>query len=412
LATAVDRTVFDAALKDLYLGPIREQVNRATVLLDIIGNRKGIQVVGKQYIVPLITQRHAGIVTRSGATRSANKLPTAHTQTYARATYQMKWHYGRIEVDGPSMRSSKTDKGAFASALDAEIKGLTTSFPQEMNRQLHGNGMNKIAQPTVNGANTVNMTVSSTKFLHPGQPITFITNSDGTIEDQSTVSSITSATAVVLTTAATWTAATSGVYPESESTTVTSYGGAMNGLAGIISTSNPATGVYLGGINRTTGTEYWNAISNGNGGTSRPLSIGLIQDTLLDCELNRYGGKRPTHIISDGDMWNTHGNLLAADKRFRGETMTMDGGWQYLECAGIKHFYDKDAPANTLKFFNLEHLFYLTQTEPQWMEEDGSILYRIANYDSYEATLLCDKELATDLPSCMAELVDLDTNLA
>jgi hypothetical protein len=410
--TYTDRTVFDAALKDLYLEPIREIINRATVLLMHVKKKKNVQVSGKQYIIPLITQRHAGIVTRSGATKLANRLPTAHAQKYDRATYNIKYHYGRIEVDGPSMRASKNNQGAFINSLDAEIKGLTNSLPQEFNRQLHGDGTNLLAQPTVSGSSTNVMVVSSTKFLHPDQKITILANADGTVvaggsTNDLRVSSITNATTIVLSAATSWTHTTDGVYPESYDTTATSYGGAMNGLANLINTTGT-----VGGINRATaGNEFWKANILANGGTARAVTMGLLQQAILTAETARYGGKRPTMAICDADMWATVGNLWVVDKRFRGEAMTLDGGFQALSISGVPLVFDKDATAGEINFWNDEHFFFLSQTEPQWMEEDGAILNRVTDYDSYEAVLVCDKEWATDLPSCGVRLDDLDTNL-
>lgn len=404
----IDRSTFDAALKDYYLAPMREQVNRATVALDIFKTKENVEVQGKQFIVPLKSQRHPNVVSRSGTNKASNKLPTAAKGTWARATYSMTYHYARIEIDGPVMRSAKSDKGAFVIALDNQIQDVTESMPQEFNRQLHGDGTNKLATSTADGANTVNVAVSSSKFLNPGQLCTFINNASGAIVDQIEISSITSATAIVLAAVATWTAATDGIYPESESTTATAFGNAMTGLGAIV--LNTGT---VGGINRATaGNEYWKAQVLANSGTARPLSVGLMQQAMLAAETARYGGKRPAWLLAHQDIWATYGNLIIGDKRFSGDVMTLDGGWQYLNFSGAKFVYDKDATEGQILFLPNEHLFFLNQTEMTWMDEDGSILSRVVDYDAYEATLFCDKQFGTDRPASCVLLDDLDTNLA
>ena len=88
---AVDRSVFDAMLKEDYLPPIRDQINRATASLDLI-KPKDVAVVGRNYIVPLIATKHKGVTSRSGATKAANKLPTASNQTYKVSTWNVQYH--------------------------------------------------------------------------------------------------------------------------------------------------------------------------------------------------------------------------------------------------------------------------------------------------------------------------------
>ena len=47
----------------------------------------------------------------------------------------------------------------------------------------------------------------------------------------------------------------------------------------------------------------------------------------------------------------------------------------------------------------------------EWMDRDGSILSRVANYDSYEFTLLKDMQMGCDACNKNVRLRDLQENL-
>jgi hypothetical protein len=409
----IDRTVFTDALKEYYLGPLRDQVNRATALLDILDTRSNVQVEGKYFVVPLISRKHKGVVSRSGASKTANKLPTASAQTYKRSIWYMKYHYARIEIDGPVMRSTKTDRGAFARALDAEIRGVGIALPQDLNRQCWGDGLNKLAQVAADVSGATTVTCDSTRFLEVGQPISFLDNTTGAVVDTETVDSITNATTFETSANVTGVvAADDGIYAESDST-ATSWRNGMTGLQAIVSDANVTDmAVNVGSLDRTAAdNDFWKANKLGNSGTNRPLSTGLMQQAVLASQNNKFGGVAPTHAWMDADVWATYGSLIHADRRFNSKEMTLDGGWVYLEFSGVKCLWDKDAPPNQIYFINKDHLFFLQQSDLQYMDEDGNMLNRVTDYDSYEATLLCDKEMASDLCAAHTLLDDIEVNL-
>jgi len=408
----IDRTVFTDALKEYYLGPLRDQVNRATALLDVLDTRSNVQVEGKYFVVPLISRKHKGVVSRSGATKSANKLPTSAAQTYKRSIWYMKYHYARIEIDGPVMRSTKTDRGAFARALDAEIRGVGIALPQDLNRQCWGDGLNKLCTLSADVSASTSITCSDTRFLEVGQLIAFVDDTTGLLVDTATVASITSATAFTTAANVTAVAADDSIYSESDST-ATSWNNGMTGLQAIVSASDVTdAAVDVGSITRATaGNDFWKANELTNSGTNRPLSTGLMQQAVLASQNNKFGGTAPTHAWMDADIWATYGNLIHADRRFNSKEMTLDGGWVYLEFSGVKCLWDKDAPPNQIYYINKDHLFFLQQSDLQYMDEDGNMLNRVTDYDSYEATLLCDKEMASDMCAAHTLLDDIEVNL-
>jgi hypothetical protein len=413
---ALDRTAFNATLKEVYLPPIRDQINHDTVMLDLLGNGDA-DVSGRNHIVPLITRKHRGVTSRAASTKAVHKLPTASSQEYTVATYSMKYHYARIEIDGPVMRSSKDEKGAFAKAADVEMKGVGEAMRDDLNRQIWGDGTNALAVVAANAGGATAVQVDTTKFLDNGQTIFLATHASGTAitaDADVQISNITSATLIELDTAVTVTATTHAVFSERDSSTgSTPFANAMTGLQAIVfddNITNMGTS-YVGLINRDN-VEAWKANNKSNSGTLRPLSIGLMQQALIASRQAKFGGSDCDLIATNGDIWSTLGNLLIADKRFSGDQMKLDGGWTALDFSGVKVVWDRMAPADKLFFLNTTHIFFLSQAELQFMDEDGSVLHRVADYDAYEASLFCDKELATDRPGAHTLLGDIDVNLS
>jgi hypothetical protein len=314
------------------------------------------------------------------------------------------------------MRSAKTDRGSFARAVDTEMKGVNDTLPQDLNRQIFGDGTNTLA--TTADDTSATCPVDSTKFLEEGMYISFVGTPDGafSISDTATVSSIDSATQITLNASQTFDT-TVPIISESPDTTSCSYRNAMTGIAGLVKDGNipNMNTVYVGAITRGAddgAIMYWAANKLGNSGTLRNVTIGLLQQGMLKSGTRKFGGNVPTMAVCDADIWATIGNLLVSDKRFRGETMKLDGGWQFLDFSGVPIVWDKDCDANRLYFLDEEHLFFLSQSPLQWMDEDGGILHRVVDYDSYEAVLFTDMELATDRPAAHTVITDLDTNLS
>lgn len=411
---ALDRSSFGAGLKEIYLPPFRDQVNHATVMLDQIKNNDDVEVSGKNFIVPLVSRRHRGVTSRSGASKAANKLPTASKQEYKVATYSEKYHYARIEVDGPTMRSSKTDAGSFARAFDIEMKGASTAMSDDLNRQIFGDGTNALATVTATEEDVTEIAVDSTKFLDKEQTVFLAVHSTGAAiaaDPDVQVSAILNTTTVELDTKVTL-GTTHAIFSERSDSSSSPYRNALTGLQAIVldgNVTNMGTS-YVGLVDRDS-EDYFNANVLSNSGTLRPISIGLMQQAVIASQQSKYGGNTPNLAVTNGDLWSSIGVLLVQDKRFRGDQMTLDGGWQYLEFSGVKIVWDKDAPDDMIFWLDLAHLFWMTQAEIQFMDDDGSILHRVTDYDSYEATLLCDKELGTDKPSAHTLLTDLDINI-
>jgi hypothetical protein len=156
-------TTVDSILKEYYLGPVQEQLNNEVLLLSRLEARSE-DLVGKAAFVPLHTNRSAGI----GAVAESATLPTAGNQSYARAEYDLKYLYGRIQVTGPSMAKTKSDAGSFLQILKGELDGVRADLTKDLARQAYGTGDGVIGVGTLSGTGTL-VTLADWEPLKKGQ---------------------------------------------------------------------------------------------------------------------------------------------------------------------------------------------------------------------------------------------------
>src|SRR5690242_6011742 len=133
-------TTISNMLKDIYLGPITEQLNNETLILARLETRTQ-DFVGNQVVLPLHTGRYGGV----GARGEDQDLPAAGNQVYKRAVYDTKNLYGRLRVTGPSMMTSRNDAGSFIPILRGEIDGLRQDLKRDLARQFYGDGLGRVA---------------------------------------------------------------------------------------------------------------------------------------------------------------------------------------------------------------------------------------------------------------------------
>ena len=157
---AADLTTLSNILKDLYLGPVQEQLQNFILLLQRI-EPKAQDLVGNQAVIPLHTSRTGGI----GARPESGALPTDGNQSYRKVTYDLKYLYGAIKVSGIAMLKTRSDAGAFLRALESEIDGLKADLQKDTSRQLYGDGTGAVAVLAAGSTTTVLNTATNESML-------------------------------------------------------------------------------------------------------------------------------------------------------------------------------------------------------------------------------------------------------
>ena len=178
----------------------------------------------------------------------------------------------------------------------------------------------------------------------------------------------------------------------------------MMGIKGIVDNVNPPTkSGGLQGIDVAT-VDLWKAFVDDAGGTPRQLDIQLMQtvfhrvDQLGDGDITLLAGSHGVHLEYQG--------LLTAQNRYV-NTMTLDGGFEYLEYNGRPFVYDKDAPVGFLFFLDENSFAIYRMSDFFWLDKDGSVLRRLDDRDAYQATLALYAELAVDARNRHGVIEDL-----
>lgn len=418
-----------AALKEFYMGPLNDQVHKAYVMLDRL-EKNSDDVSGEYAYVPLISARNPGVGSRTDATGSGPTLPTAGRQSYAAATFKMAYHYGRGQVSGPAIRATRNNAGAFAKIMDTEMKGLSDTLPEGLNRMLwsYGHGRCATLAASVATADTYFMANKFASFngrvgdrVHAeditdandwdpasGAVITSIIFDSTTIAHQVSINTDTFDT-LVSTAAAIYYGGGKALAAVDVSHGQEMYGipaaiddgavAADEGLGlGVNAVAGEATefltgSTAFGGIIRST-SPYWQStvLKGSTAGTPRQLTNSLLQQAWLTAIANGAASKR-IEVYCNPGVWATWGLLHVGDRRFNDDAGTVEGGWEYLKFNGTKVFYDRDAPRYKIWFVDMSTLMLLTQGGYMFMEEDGSALERVSGVDAYEFTLFRDVQL-------------------
>jgi hypothetical protein len=389
----------NAITKEIYQGTIQDQLQNETVgLKRIERTSEGVesQVGGKYVTFPIRTRRNQGI----GSRNELEALPTAGQQGWASVRVGLKYAYGRVQLSGQVIELVNDNYQAFASAMDLEMTGLKNDLSKDQNRQFYGTNTGTIA--TLTGANTGNNSfqvapLTGGQYIEVGQQIDIVTSSSNStvIASNRQVLSINRTTGVGTFDGAVATTAIGNVIVRTGN-----YNREITGLGAIVTN----TGVLFN-VDPTV-EPTWQAVVNGNGGTTRPLSEGLMI-TLTD-QVRINGGKTSLILTSLG-VRRAYFNLLSQQRRFP-STTTFEGGFQGLAFSNgreIPVIEDVDCPSNTMYFLDESKLKIYRAHDWSWMERDNSIWHWVVGFDAYEAVMNQYWEMGTNQRNAHAVLTDI-----
>src|SRR3990167_1017671 len=369
-------TTASAVLKINYIGPIRNQLNKDTILMDRI-KKSSREVSGSQVNIPLWSSYGSGV----GARTEGDDLPAAGGQSYDVSTFTTKNIYGRFQVSGKTIRATRNDTGAFVRITKAEMMGKTTAMSRQMNRMHFVGSTGVIATENGGGANSATQTFDRTQYFHEDQIVTFSTAGNAT------VSSIDDANRQV-----TFTAAINVASGETVTVEGATSGEELNGLAqfaaitGAVQNLNPATA----------GQGFW--AGQVRGADASPVQWNELTTIRLIHDIRKKGGK-PDYCITSYEGLAEIFNVLSAQRQFV-NTVKLKGGFDAIIINGMPVVADDQCQVtNTvtrLYAADTSNLGHYTQESFHWMDYDGNVVSRVADKDAYEATLVWDGEFATD----------------
>jgi hypothetical protein len=373
-------TTADAILKDLYVGPVVEQLNYKSYMIDQIERQSEFTVdhYGRKAIVPVHKSRNRG----RGSRGDGGVLPTAGRQTWEDAIIPITRHYQGIELTDAAIKATASNSGAFVELLDAEVKGATKDMKKDINRQVFGTGDGLLATfGTAVTTATNTLTVDSIQYLHVGDPVDIRRKTDGdatagvagaevTALVGGTTKQVTLSTTI---TTGSITASQYGVYLSG------SRGLEMEGLQSIVSTSRT-----LHSINSATaGNEFWNAqVRDVGTQAANPATAGETSFELISDEVGQTGQGETEVFITTRGIRRRLADTFQSTKRFTNkEAVQIHGGYSAIMVASgageVPVVIDDDAPKGTVFAIDKSALRWFQQWGPGFLEspQDGTVFH-------------------------------------
>lgn len=393
---AMNLSNMSSVLKTRYLGPIREQLNNAKILMAKIG-RQDQMVSGKDFTVPLHTTRNTSAGTAIG---DGDTLPTAGQQGYTTTVVPNKYLYGRLEVTGPTIAASRDNVGAFVEALNSEVEGLQRDFERVFNRQLNGDGSGALAYWTgaddTSGTNVDDSLGNPHHHLYSSGTYDIVDASDDSaFVGEDIVITLGAATSTCV--AVTWTGTVSGSADADYVIIANTKQKEMMGIQGVISDADvklSSGATSLQGLAVATNT-FWKAQAFGSYTSMVPIAFEDIQEMIDAIATNSdYTEDDIDFLFSNYGVRRAYYKLCIAERRAV-NTMELDGGFSAVEFNGLPWVVDSQGKRNTINAVVTDTMKIYRTSDFDWMEKDGSYLNRVANKDAYEATLFHYGNLAS-----------------
>ncbi len=387
---------FDAVLKELYIGPIRNQLNKKTRLLKFFtkADLESYKWQGRVAIVPLHKSRNVGVK----AIAEEGLIPAAGQQGFDKLQIPTREWLGRIQLTSQVMKASQSDRGSFTRAMQVEQDGLVNDIARQRNRALAYAGRGILAQANGAGGATATLvvdnpggvagSVNGTRFLKAGMVIAIHDQAaPATIDALATIATVDSAVQVTLDTTYTW--------DDDAFITLGVSVGAVDegsldlepvGILGIVDSTTFLSTIH--GLDRSlAANSYFRSTILSAVGVLSPdvVQRGIdnaeeVSGEVIDCFFAHTSTRREVLKMTEGDRrYALRATLQSPDPGTRAGIFKED-----LPLNGLPVKTDKDFAYGILLGANKSHLAWIPLVEGQWADDDGSILLRAANQDVYE----------------------------
>lgn len=367
------------ALKIFYLPMFRRQLNDANAILAEIERNKE-SVVGSEIRMALRYGRQGGIGNRA----DDGNMPTPNSRKTKQAKWETKNIFAHIYITDKTMKASRSNVGAFADLLQAELEDAASDSKDSMDRQVFGDGSGKLATCAVNAAGTT-LVVDNTQYFAEGQLIDILDNVAVAKAQEREVTNVDDdAKTITISGAAVATVATDFI------TIAGSYNQELTGFGKVFTADNT-----LYGIPRAQNKWFNPTIKALNGEISE---VG-IQQLIDDCE--RKAGGNIDFLASSYGVRRGYQNLMLATKQ-NTDVLTLKGGYKALAyVAGDKTMpftVDKYAPAGNLYGLDRSTWGNYEMDDWDWLDQDGAVLKLVSGKAVWEAVLAKYSDIGCSKP--------------
>lgn len=410
----------DKLFLEYILPGLNIEVRENTVLYDRFETNID-KVLGKYAVFKCLTA-----TPKSARPSSSSTLPTAKQGTYDEfILYMKRGMYAQLQFDGLAVACGK-GKGAVMELIQAETKGIMIYVANKLNRQFWGDGSGRLA--TLNAASTNSTRVdidyryfgqdsneytAAHQYLDAGMSIDIYDTSGNLEAEDIDISSITDdadGTSYLTMASAVNASNNSEIFDHDTYAASQAAGtGVPQGLKGIVSSSDPYTGVTQTSFqNVDRDTEDWAQAFEENMG-SVAISNSKILKTIHKVE--RFG--RIKLIITNDIIWRAFYEILEQDKTMPNEPAFWGGttGIAFYGGKGgkIPIIYDEDCPDGDMHFLDTDYLqvYAPTTNGMAWIPGDNGILTRVHGKDEWTASLVWYYNFGTEKPQALGRLYNI-----
>ena len=386
-----DLTSLTSVLKEWYVGPLSDQLNQDCMVTSLLRvNSQDIE--GLKAVVPLHYARSGGLSSRvEGGTIAA-----AGKQQYTRATYTLKYHYARVQVSGPSISNTRSDRGAFLQAMKSELDFIRNDVMLDQSRQFYAQGTGVVAVIAAGGVTGSVCTLTSAEaiykgFLYIGMVVDIMTGS--TLHATATAITDVDPTVPSITVATIGSAAAADSIVRSGNVTdVTSIATNAEIDAGL---GRLVRAGVLGGLDPTTaGLKFWQGLNIPVASTTGYSPDIALNDLMVhQNQLINAGAK-----VGDLTMITTPGLLrrlyqtedFKDQVRFVNQT-TLGGGFGEISFqtgnGPMKMNTDRLAPWGDVMAIDLQTVQLYSPADWDFLSRDGLTVRWVADVDAFQSLL-------------------------
>ncbi|MBP9786064.1 MAG: phage major capsid protein [Acinetobacter sp.] len=336
-----------------------------------------------------------------GAITEEESLKTPQSPQPIQPIVATKIQHWRFQFTGKSQALSMSDKYAFATTLNANLKDSMVRNMSDENRQAFGNGLGTMCLIAANSGPATTFTVDNVQYLRVNQVLDCFVSFGGAQEfSNRTITAIDIATNVVTVDAAVTVTAGSSISKANMFIGAPTDGKELTGLAKIIDTTT--NGNIFQGISRVTFPEYQSNVVNAG---AVPLSQDLLQ-RLMD-RLMIVGGDKPTMILSRNGVYRSFVNTSLAQTRYQDDVVK--AGHVKLTWNGLDWMLDKDCQTGTVYMLNMkpDYLAKYVLKDTDLADLDGKTLDRVSGFDKYEGYYIGYRNLGSKKPNAHGKLINL-----
>lgn len=364
----------DAILKDLYVGPIVEQLNQKTYLLDQLQrDADHVDHTGRRAVVPVHKNRNYGQFSGGDAATLVN----AGRQDWADAIIPLRYHYAGIELTDVAIEATKANEGAFVSVMEAESKGVAQDMKKQINRQAFGTGDGVLGTfASGSGTSLVLNSAADVQYLKVGMTIDIVIKTTGAVTNgvlATTITNVVPSTKTITVSSGSAGAVgttygaylSNGVAPASGGS---SRNNEMDGLRNITATSRTLHSID----SSATGNGYW------DGSFSLDASAGIVGEGTYEQLMDFVGGVGQGEVevfLTSRGMKRRLADTYQSQKRFTdAQAVNVHGGYTAIMVNEVPVISDDDCPKGWAFGLNKSSLKWFEQVGPGWLDVyNGSI---------------------------------------